>query len=415
MSTQVKTLQRRLLVLVVFAVVPYGWLYFALGQNAPKEKDSGNSEQAQSRTNLARTHPSPDTGVISFRARDFETGFSVPATFVVQGAEQGRYPPHTFSSDEFGRLRLPLTAGYYLYEVSAPGYKPLRSYFQIAPAFPQNQDDMLDPISPPEEEQMGMIDSKLRPGYTLIYGYISDSKTGKPLANVSVHVEKAQADATTNERGYFELSVESPRAEMRRGVPFPGLAGIDNISISLKGYKKYDIQNTDLVEGETSGWKLDLQRGEGVEQHDYMHKLRRAAEGIKEPEEPQSAKPGPALPLWLQKRLRDWMGTAGRGASIHKDITETISDPLTITVPNQIVVGSNCPSGGNGEHLCTAATTYALESYVQQGLEGEWYSYWDPNSLKAGAVAYRSYGAWFVTNKVCPQTGVNGCTQIYDI
>ena len=45
---------------------------------------------------------------------------------------------------------------------------------------------------------------------------------------------------------------------------------------------------------------------------------------------------------------------------------------------------------------CGATTPFALENYVAKGLQQEWIPSWNDDSLKAGAVAYRTYGAYFV-------------------
>ncbi len=87
------------------------------------------------------------------------------------------------------------------------------------------------------------------------------------------------------------------------------------------------------------------------------------------------------------------------------------SAPLAIGLPSQVRVGSNCGS----KYTCTSAKPYYLEPYVEQGLEQEWIPSWDMNSLMAGAVAYRTYGAYYVANPLCPALGVNGCTVVYDI
>jgi hypothetical protein len=39
-----------------------------------------------------------------------------------------------------------------------------------------------------------------------------------------------------------------------------------------------------------------------------------------------------------------------------------------------------------------------LEEYVQRGIDNEWIAAWSHDALAAGAVAYRSYGAWHVFN-----------------
>lgn len=45
---------------------------------------------------------------------------------------------------------------------------------------------------------------------------------------------------------------------------------------------------------------------------------------------------------------------------------------------------------------CSNPKQFDLEPYTQQGLQFEWDARWDADSLKAGSVAYRTYGGYFV-------------------
>lgn len=49
---------------------------------------------------------------------------------------------------------------------------------------------------------------------------------------------------------------------------------------------------------------------------------------------------------------------------------------------------------------CTHVCVYDLETYVRRGLNDEWIASWNTQSLRAGSVAYRSYGAWHALNPV---------------
>lgn len=51
---------------------------------------------------------------------------------------------------------------------------------------------------------------------------------------------------------------------------------------------------------------------------------------------------------------------------------------------------------GSCSHVCV----FDLETYVRRGLNDEWIASWNGQSLRAGAVAYRSYGAWHALNPV---------------
>jgi hypothetical protein len=73
------------------------------------------------------------------------------------------------------------------------------------------------------------------------------------------------------------------------------------------------------------------------------------------------------------------------------------------TPPATIRVGTNCNCT-----QCTQVEVMSLETYTAQGLNDEWIPSWNTESLKAGSVAYRSFGAWYVINQALP--GVN-----YDI
>lgn len=94
--------------------------------------------------------------------------------------------------------------------------------------------------------------------------------------------------------------------------------------------------------------------------------------------------------------------------------SETGQSPA-ITVPANVVLGTGGPHNPtqayeacSGRYGCTNAFTFTLETYVTNGLPSEWPNWWDINSQMAGAVAYRSYGGWFVANKACPSVGAHG-------
>lgn len=61
-------------------------------------------------------------------------------------------------------------------------------------------------------------------------------------------------------------------------------------------------------------------------------------------------------------------------------------------------------------NACTHACVYDLETYVQRGLNDEWIASWNTQSLRAGSIAYRSYGAWHALNPV-PGRGFDICSS----
>jgi hypothetical protein len=65
---------------------------------------------------------------------------------------------------------------------------------------------------------------------------------------------------------------------------------------------------------------------------------------------------------------------------------------------------------------CTHTCTYSLETYVRRGLNDEWISSWNQASLRAGSIAYRSYGAWRAANPIRPTFDIcsSACCQVND-
>lgn len=78
--------------------------------------------------------------------------------------------------------------------------------------------------------------------------------------------------------------------------------------------------------------------------------------------------------------------------------------------PTSIRVGRSCSCAS-----CSSVVTVSMETYVKRVLPAEWISSWHAESLKAGAITIRSYGAWHVYNPkastydICDTT----CCQVY--
>ena len=65
---------------------------------------------------------------------------------------------------------------------------------------------------------------------------------------------------------------------------------------------------------------------------------------------------------------------------------------------------------------CSAVSVMSLETYVKRGLNDEWIASWTGDRLRAGAIAYRSYGAWHVANPRAPSYDIcsSACCQVND-
>lgn len=78
--------------------------------------------------------------------------------------------------------------------------------------------------------------------------------------------------------------------------------------------------------------------------------------------------------------------------------------------PSSIRVGRSCSCKS-----CSTVVTVSMETYVKRVLPAEWISSWHAESLKAGAITIRSYGAWYVYNPISSSFDIcdNTCCQKY--
>jgi hypothetical protein len=285
---------RRLLASVVFLTL--GGLGLAWSQAGPKQGTTRADAKVAAKKSTATT------GVIAFRVRDDQTGYSVRSTVMLVGAKEGQHSPENLSTDEFGRLRLELPGGHYRYELSAPGYKGLQGDFYITSGRSLSWQVDVPPEAPPEELRPEVLDPQFRTGHALEYGYVVDAVTGKPLASVQIHLTAAQVATSTNERGYFALSVPTSN-QAHEGVPVPA---IDVLTAELPGYKTYLMKYAELTEGSGTFLRLDLEPGRGVAEHGQKPKWMLGPEEL---QDTQSAKPHasatpapPELYAWIASR-----------------------------------------------------------------------------------------------------------------
>ena len=214
----------------------------------------------------------------------------------------------------------------------------------------------LDPIEPPAELRPAVVAAQLQPGLMLLYGHVSDRETGNPLANVAVSAETSNVFARTDARGYFSMKVPAFEVE--------GLPAGEDLLIAADGYKAHRIVNTMLMGGADTHFVVRLEAGQGTTARDDSHKI--------------------------------WLHRPG-GEHPHEEIQEPLSTKGAapfVTVPDTIRVGFDCSNATN----CARVEIFTVETYVKRGLNDEWIASWHPDSLRAGAVAYRSYGAYHVAH-----------------
>lgn len=245
--------------------------------------------------------------------------------------------------------------GYTKIEVSAEGYDPIQTHF-ILGSEPLNVTVWLDPtdlklrLSRPETES---------PDATVVSGYVYDEQ-GAPLAGAFVSLRSSGVGANVASDGYFEFTVVTPAYRSNE------LPSTDTLVVTNRGREVYTRPSTMLPGGRMD---LIIDTDETPQEVDGRHKFDLTREEL--------------AAGFSQPRVEpSYFATA----------------PTAVAVPPSIRVGSSCPTATT----CTVFTVYTLETYVRNGLDDEWIASWNANSLKAGAIAYRSYGAYHVYHPRVP-------------
>jgi hypothetical protein len=272
-----------------------------------------------------------------------------------------------------GRLNVHLQDGNYLVSASAGGYEPMSAKVVVNSEPLPPFEFHMESLQKPHELQTGFLRSVQRAGAHLIAGFITDETTGEPAAGVTVSVPAHNAATASDSRGFFMLS-----------IPLNDSADVPQRFLSLHFRKPgYQDLNRDYVELWSRGdtlYRIWMRPGKGTETIDERTTRRR----IDEPSIPctgcDDTDPGTQIPA-----LEPQTGDFGPQA------------PAPIIMPKYIRVGRNCTSRTN----CTRVEVYTIDTYCKGVLPHEWYSCWGNvaggmDSLRAGAVAVRSYGVSFV-------------------
>lgn len=301
--------------------------------------------------------PSSDVMTSEFQItlRDSVTGANAAGQIVTTSGDGTAISESTNST---GHSRFSVAPGRKEIEISSPGYTSLTTHFEF------NQPELkvtawLDPVETPSEMRSEAISSKIVADKILLHGHVYD-EAGVPVKAARVYLEKSKIEAFTDAHGYFQMSAPLPPVDPAGDMP-----SADDLSVELGGRIIYMRTNMLLPEGATH-LILDIDR-QNFKVKDETHKLKLSREELGQTQ---------------------YERTAG-----DSEITTTTDErPASVVVPTSIRVGSSCPS----KSTCTVFNVYSLDTYTRLGLDDEWISSWNTNSLKAGAIAFRSYGVYHV-------------------
>jgi len=199
-------------------------------------------------------------------------------------------------------------------------------------------------------------------------GWVSDRETRGPVEGAVISVNHHAVQARSNAQGYYELFLPAP--VIRSGLLAPVF-----VRVEAAGHSALTIADRLLAAGSA---RLNIVLGEAPIQAGGHRQL-------------QSLMPGPdssGIERVLPPRL-------GQGDAPPSSITVGFADASC----TQRCCSGNCPN----------SCSMTLEDYVRRGLPKEWIASWNFDALAAGAVAYRSYGAWHVLNP--PHTAYDICSS----
>ena len=293
---------------------------------------------------------------VVLRFLDSQTGFAItPDTVLLNGARAELKPAGSAGAFTLGLVSPPARL-----DVAKRGYAPLRADVD-ASAASRPAELVLDPLEPPREFSRGFLKEFLRDDLALVVGFVSDDTTGQALPGVEVlftHASEKVAPTQTQANGSFVLSVPWKIAE-RKGTDDPTILSFNKI-----GYQTLERQYVQLYPAHAAKYRIRLTKGEGrktIDERQFRKGFDRSLpreDEHKIPPAPQAARPVLVLP--------------------------------------SIRVGTDCAG-----RRCTGPTrTSTLETYTKNVLPAEWIPSWHPNALKAGSIAVRTFGAYFVNHPI---------------
>lgn len=272
-----------------------------------------------------------------------------------------------------GRASIRLQNGSYLISASARGYEPMSAKVVVNSEPLPPFEFHMESLQKPRELESEFLRTLHRAGAHLIAGFITDETTGEPAAGVMVSVPDHHSAAVSDSRGFFMLSV--PLRDST-GVP----QRFASLHFQKSGYQDLKREYIELWSGGDTLYRIWMKPGKGTETIDERTTRRRmdepstpCTECDPQEDDAQSVDPKPQPGDFSPQ------------------------SPAPILMPKYIRVGRNCTSRTN----CTRVEVYTLDTYVKGVLPHEWYACWGNvaggmDSLRAGAVAARSYGVSFV-------------------
>ena len=328
----------------------------------------------------------------TLQVRDAETGAPVNARVSFTAIDDEKAVDAEARVELVGGVarEFPLAKGSWQVDVDADGYRPLQTWLVESPeTLPITI--LLDPIHTPEKFATALADAKREQGDGWIQGYVRRAGTGEPIADALI--DDGHSTARSDSDGYFRLAlgqVNVPEATPLQSRPLP-----DELTLSVEASGFASWQRSGLVRIRGVQTMLVV-LGDGVADVAYVElgaRDRLYGNGVGEGDDASVMLPD--APLAKATLL-----------------APSLAPPTTIRVGyGDAECTMPCCTGS-----CTNSCDLPLETYVRRGLDNEWIASWEAHSLRAGSVAYRSYGAARTQNPISASFDIcsSACCQVND-
>lgn len=314
---------------------------------------------------------SKNSGYFSFFISDAENGYGIPAEILFSNEKES----FSMQTNESGHLLFKGEEGKYYVKISSPGHTSLSTYFTFTNEKSLNINVTMD------RENKTIVEYQKYES-SIVEGYVVDFETGKPLAAVDIGMSTEKLFVRTNTDGFFSISPNQFSAITKRSDEQIR----SNFSFSLDGYTTETIENLLLLPDKIK-LKIVLKKGQGKKTEKYIQHI---LDGTLEDTEMYEK----SIPQNNSTKIK-----------IDTDHTAT-----GCVIPSTIRVGTGCSCTS-----CSSVEVMSLQYYSESGIDDEWISSWQFESLAAGSVAYRSYGGWYVNNPVDANFDIASttCNQVW--
>lgn len=263
-----------------------------------------------------------------------------------------------YQADKNGVISLSNISGEIDLVFYANNYETLKAHFDISK--PLAIKAILTPIT-------GYIEDVV-PSNTLIKGLITDNSTGLPIANATIDFTSFKTKNKANKKGVFYFNKSAIQQQFKEGDSIHYTVSATNYITKTISYRYNTVTCFTSI----------------------------ALEPINKP------------------IVNDAITAQKMQDVIAISLVNTQARNTTLTcgnLPSSIRVGTACSC-----NTCSSVSVMDIEVYTRKGLNDEWIASWESESLKAGSLPYKSYGAYHVAHPIDANFDISSttCRQVWD-